>query len=108
MVDVLNNGAKISNLSCREMGKDPIQTSVNLHKLKIHEATMEFVDIPQILSMQCVTYDPQVKDRCTSSNSGFYVNVFPWVNWREGIRVPRSKVFDGDKEVLTPEQRNLS
>ena len=34
MVDVLSNGAKISNLSRREMGKDAIQTSVNLFKLK--------------------------------------------------------------------------
>ena len=63
MVKVLNNGAKISNLSRREMGKDAIQTSVNLHKLKIHAATMEFVDIPQILSMQCVTYVPHPKSK---------------------------------------------
>ena len=64
MVEVLNNGAKISNLSRREMGKDAIQTSVNLHKLKIHAATMEFVDIPQILSMQCViTYVPHPKSK---------------------------------------------
>ena len=108
MVKVLYNGAKTSNLSRREMGKDAIQTSVNLFKLKIHAATMEFVDIPKILSMQSVTYVPQVKDRCEPSDSGFYVNVFPWVNWRKGIPVPCSKVFDGDKAtVLTTEQRKL-
>ena len=53
--------------------------------------------VKNIKSVQCVTYvcDPDI--RAKRDDSGYHVNVFPWVHWRKGVALPQKQVKDGDK-----------
>ena len=105
MVTVLNDGAKGSNTCRIEMGKRPIPTSVNLFKLSNKPPTQELVQIDDVRSILCVTFVPK---KVSNSNSGFYVNVFPWVKWGKGKQVPVNRVLDGQRgKALTAEERSL-
>ena len=58
-----------------------------------------------IKSILCVTYIPWLQ---SVSNSGFYINIYPWVSWKKVRPVRISAVKDGPKaRVLTEGQRKL-
>ena len=108
MVKVLNDGAKGSNIQRREIGERSIPTSFNLLELKRRPARAPYVEVEKIRSLQCVTYVANPSARSEDSCTGFYINVYPWVPWRQGKRVTKQYLYDGDRApILTEEQRNL-
>ena len=108
MMKVLQNGAKGSNLQRRELGDEPIPTGFGMLKLKKPTAKAAYVELKMIKSFQCVTYIPHRRDRLKTSDSGYYVNVLPWVPWKRGKHIPTKNVMEGSRaKVLTEKQRTL-
>ena len=107
MVNVLNQGAECSNKIREQRGERPIPTSIGFYELKAPPPTLPLVDISHVQSILCVTYAPDI-DKADSSQSGFFVNVYPWVPWRSGKSVSVAKVLDGPKaKVLSAAERKL-
>ena len=108
MKDVLNNGAKGAEIRRREMGEPSIPTSVNIFKLKKPPPTAPYVKVKNIQSMQCVTYITNPERRLNAHDSGFYINVLPWISWRRGWAIPQSDLMEKSKaRVLTAKQLKL-
>ena len=104
----MRDGITGSNIRRREMGDSPIPTSVKIVKLPLPKPRAPYVVIQQITSLNCVTFIARPKDRINYTDSGFYINVFPWVNWRKGRAVPVDEVREGVRaRVLTAKQRKL-
>ena len=80
MVEVINSGVVGSNLRRKELGDKPIPTSANLFSLQQPPPTACMVNLPDIKSIQCVTFIPKVEDRLEQTHSGFYNNVYPWIS----------------------------
>ena len=74
-----------------------IPTTFNIFKLKKSPKKAHFLKIANIMALQSVTFIPRPQDRLKTSNSGWYVNVYPWINWRKGQPFPLKKIFDGKK-----------
>ena len=109
MVAVLNAGAKGSNKKRREEGDKPIPTTFT--KLKLNPPTgdtIPYVKVDLITSILAITYIPHVGDRLTTSDSGYYINMFPWVPWQRGKPITCANVCDGSNaEALTAKQKKL-
>ena len=108
MVQVLNNGAKEALDRAHQLGKPGIPCSVNLFKLKVPKARAPFVFVKNIKSIQCITYITKPENRRDPTDTGYYINVFPWISWRRGWAIPIKDICDGNKaRVLTAKQRKL-
>ena len=109
MAKVLNNGAAGSNLQRLEVGDDPIPTSFNVFKLQKPPPLAPYIKIDNIRSLQCVTYIPDETLRLTPVDSGYYVNVFPWIPWKKGKKLPLDAVMEGTNAyVRTEKEQKLS
>ena len=108
MVDVLNKGAKDSLVRAREMGKAEIPCTVNLFRLKDPKPRAPFLQVKNLKSIPCITYVTNPRDRRDPADSGYYINVFPWISWRLGWAIPLKDVKNGDKaRVLKPSELKL-
>ena len=71
------------------------------------------IDIIIINTEKAVTYVVRPEDRDNCTDSGFYVNVLPWIHWRKGKKVPNKNVFEDRRGLkrtaaqmkLRPEQK---
>ena len=108
MCKVLQSGAQGSNKIRKEEGKDEIPTAISIFKLKRPPQKVPVVNLKDISSIGCVTFIPQPNRRINASDTGFYVNVYPWIPYRKGKPVPAKEVLDGDNmEPLNLKQRTL-
>ena len=83
MKNVLESGCIGSNKKRREEDKKPIPTSFFRFKLNPPGAHADFVDVKNIKSIGCVTYIIKLTRRIRPTDTGFYVNVLPWIPWRK-------------------------
>ena len=59
--------------------------------------------------MQCITYVADELMRLSPGDSGYYNNVYPWIAWQKGKRIPNDNVKDGiHSRRRTPKQLTLS
>ena len=109
MEKVLKNGAEGSNLRRREVGNDPIPTSFNIFRLKNPPLLAPYVEIDAIKSLQCVTYIADKTLRLSPQDSGFYINIYPWIAWQKGKKIPNKDVKEGrNSRVRTAKQLKLA
>ena len=97
MERVLIDGATGSNIRRRERGDDPIPTSFNIFRLQKPPLLAPYVEIDVIKSLQCVTYVADKQMRLSPQDSGYYINVYPWIAWKRGKKIPNKKVKDGNR-----------
>ena len=97
MQQVLNDGAIGNNIRRRELGDDPIPTSFNIFRLKKPPLLAPYVDVKDIKSIQCVTYVADETLRLSPQDSGYYINIYPWIPWKKGIKVPSKNVREGNR-----------
>ena len=50
-----------------------------------------------LLACTFITYICNPADRKNQSDSGYYLNVYPWIPWRKGKSVPVKAVHDGER-----------
>ena len=97
MERVLIDVATGSNIRRRERGDDPIPTSFNIFRLQKPPFLAPYVEIDVIKSLQCVTYVADKQMRLSPQDSGYYINVYPWIAWKRGKKIPNKKVKDGNR-----------
>ena len=109
MEKVLKDGAEGSNLRRLEVGDDPIPTSFNILRLKNPPLLAPYVEVEAIKSLQCVTYIADKTLRLSRQDSGFYINVYPWIAWHKGKKIPNKDVKEGrNSRVRTEKQLKLA
>ena len=101
MVQVLNNGSKGALVRARELGKPGIPCSVNLFELEVPKSTASYVFAKNV---QCITYITEPENRRDPTDTGYYINMFPWMSWRRGWTVPLKDVCIGEKSASSHRQ----